>query len=215
VAAYDHQEFPGVVPRTFIGPLALAAATAPAQAFGVPKPFLQVVARLSLAIAVCSGLAHLCLAVTRVFGASVTIWLGVITASQFHFCFYASRTLPNVFALALALHAVAFWLRSKTSRFAVVAAAAVIFFRGELALLFGAMTFYDLLVGRASLTKTVVSGLAAAIVFLPLTVLVDSFFWGRWLWPEGEVLHFNIIQNRSHEWGTQPWHWYFTNCLPR
>lgn len=55
------------------------------------------------------------------------------------------------------------------------------------------------------------------------SVLIDSYYWRRWLWPELEVLWFNTLKRdadgrmftASSAWGTEPFHWYFARALPK
>ena len=75
------------------------------------------------------------------------------------------------------------------------------------------------------------ASIAGGLVGLGLTLTVDTFFWQsrtdatpfktpfleQWglAWPELAAFHFNALQGKSSEWGTEPWHYYFTNALPR
>jgi alpha-1,6-mannosyltransferase len=99
-AQYDHMEFPGAVPRTFIGALMLA---------GVARPVLwlkdgldrQTIVRGILGVFNAWSLVIYALGVRKAFGKSVAAWFVLFQTSQFHVFYYASRTLPNMFAFSM------------------------------------------------------------------------------------------------------------------
>ena len=71
-----------------------------------------------------------------------------------------------------------------------------VIFRCDMLPLIALIGLHMLASRQISLQAGLLTGLTAGAACLVLTVVVDSWFWQRWLWPEGEVLWFNTAQNR-------------------
>lgn len=136
-----------------------------------------------------------------------------ICVTQFHLNFYSSRTLPNTFALILVLIAYHFWFLKQYYHTVVVFVFTTVVFRSEIILLFAPIGVELAL--RLPFFKLFFTGAISGLISLALTILLDSYFWQRWLYPEGEVLYFNTVLNKSHEWGTLPYYWYFAIAIPK
>lgn len=229
---YDHLSYPGVVPRTFLGPLVLSWFL---QLIRMPllwvnvdianHPLLaQSLARFILLIASISSWFKLARALdfkisSKQYAAapysSIGTYLLLITACQFHIPFYASRMLPNTFALVLVLQSTAAWIKDDAVSAAALLVFATTVFRCDLLLLLFTVGLSLLVTKKLSLIQAVRIGVITGVFSLIVTVPLDSLMWQRWVWPEGEVFYYNTILGKSGNWGTSPWYWYLTSALPK
>lgn len=118
IASYDHLEFSGVVPRTFIGSYIVALVSAPIVLLAqgimhVPKNYIQIICRCVLGFFAWSACVrfHSAIYSGHNFHKRVADLTLLLLATQFHLPFYMSRPLPNTFALIATIHANASWLK--------------------------------------------------------------------------------------------------------
>lgn len=220
VAAYDHHIFPGVVARTFWGALAVALCSAPAVLVArallhASKHFVQLLVRVVLGTLVLAGVKRLRSAIAHAFDTHTATAWALLLGTQFHFCFYVSRPLPNVLALALVCAALAEHVRGRAYRALALLAVVVAVLRFDVALLAAGVAWASWWQGRASVRGILTVGVLSAGAALLVSVPLDSLLWRRLVWPEGTGLLFNVVENRSHMYGVMPWHWYFSSALPR
>ena len=221
------------MPRTFVGAVVLAGLAQPLLQLlemlplSVDGTLAQLVVRGILGLGNCAAMLVLSRALAASCGRAAARWYLVLQAAQFHVLFYASRTLPNMFAFFLTTLAFAFLL---TPQGAVTAAAgrvrvtlcllavAGVVFRGEVALLLITTSAYLVVAPLASAQQIVRAVALAAGVALLLSVPIDSYFWQtlpRPFWPELHGFLFNVVDGQASAWGTAPWHYYATSALPR
>ncbi|KAL9190079.1 hypothetical protein ACHAXT_007290 [Thalassiosira profunda] len=228
---YDHLKFPGVVPRTFLGPFVLSTLAralsfiVASRIYDLPSHPMVVQFLVRLELLLLSWMAHIRLSKSvegffaRQMQSASSMTIGnyylLITAVQFHIPFYSSRLLPNTFALLLVTHAYAEWFDDNPRRAAICLVFTTAIFRCDVILLLFTVGLMMLIRRHLSILQAIATGVLTGVCSLLLTVPLDSLLWGRPIWPEFEVWWFNAVDNRSSEWGTQPWHWYFSRALPK
>ena len=260
---YDHHVFPGVVPRTFVGALAVSVIASPGIQFlrlcsrfvtldtggfmsSQDRVYALLIVRLILAAATCHALSKMRRELSKQFGSICGIIFAMVSCLQFHLPFYAGRPLPNIFALVLVIHAWQHLIRGISSIDGIVPSSKTLFlsfltpgtrnnvmsavqylvtaavlFRCDIVVLLvpilmldGMRWIWNRRLGTW-ICNTLLVGAVAGFAALTCTICIDSWFWKRWIWPEFEVFWFNVIDNKSSDWGTESWHWYWTSALPR
>ncbi|KAG8165178.1 hypothetical protein KVR01_005453 [Diaporthe batatas] len=221
-SSYDHFAFPGAVPRTFIGPVLLAGVARPLTTlFGHEHG--QFIVRALLGWFNAYSLLWFRRQLQNACGPAVARWYVVLQVSQFHVMFYASRTLPNMFAFGLTTFAFGLLLPHKQPAkanprirmaLALFVFAAVVF-RSEIALLLATNSLWLLIIPMISLQRLIPPFLVSFVAALAISIPIDSYFWQKPIWPELWGFYYNVVQGSSSNWGTSPWHWYFTSALPK
>lgn len=223
---FDHMFFPGVVPRTFLGPSIVSTLVQMVRPILSPifqmfsfissdAPSDLLLMRFVLGCLCFLGYQFFKIGIRQKFGLSIALCFNIINLVQFHLLFYMSRPLPNTFALIFIYVAFGFWTRdSVKSMFFFLGFTAVVF-RSDIFVLIVPIAVLCLITFQINIFSGIFVGLTSIMTGIVFSIWVDSYFWRRFIWPEGEVFYYNTFENKSINWGAMPFHWYFTSALPR
>ncbi|PNS20268.1 hypothetical protein CAC42_5718 [Sphaceloma murrayae] len=110
-----------------------------------------------------------------------------------------------------------------------------IIFRSEIALLLATSTATLYLFSGLGVRQELIPAVfAGSLIALPTTLGLDTFLWrprialtvnyakGQSMlqipiptWPELQAFFYNTVEGHSSDWGTSPFHYYFTSALPK
>ncbi|KAG5538758.1 hypothetical protein RHGRI_019344 [Rhododendron griersonianum] len=202
---YDHLEFPGVVPRTFIGAILVSILASPVVSvmslLHLPKIYSLFAVRLVLGCIILWTIRYFRIQIRKKFGEQVEAFFVILTGIQFHVLFYCTRPLPNIMALGLVNLAYGNWLKGHFYAALNCLIFATLIFRCDILLLLCPLGLELLLTKSITLWKALKCCIGTALFCIGLTVLVDTIMWKKFVWPEFQVLWFNSVLNRSSEWG--------------
>lgn len=231
---YDHTEFPGVVPRTFVGSLLIAGGVKAVdliyslfagESFIADREMgqlhVQIVARGLLGLANVFGIMFIRRSLDRILtpankpahGNSLGFFYTLMFLSQFHILFYATRTLPNFVVLPVVNFGLSKIIIGDMSGLSWIAFAGVIF-RLEVGVLAASIALVSSLVfGQSNLFQNVMFLIVSSAIGCFVSFNVDSYFWGTSVLPELVAFKFNVVAGKAVEWGVEPYTAYFTKYI--
>ncbi|XP_021899994.1 dol-P-Man:Man(7)GlcNAc(2)-PP-Dol alpha-1,6-mannosyltransferase isoform X2 [Carica papaya] len=172
---YDHLEFPGVVPRTFIGAFLVSILASPivliVSLLQLPKIYGLITVRLALGFIILSTLRFFRIQIRHKFGYQVEAFFTVLTALQFHLLYYCTRGLPNILALGIVNLAYGHWLRGDFYSVLNWLIFATIIFRCDIVLLLCPIGLELLLTKSISFGKAFKYCIIVAMLYTGLTIL--------------------------------------------
>lgn len=238
ISQYDHIQFPGVVPRTFIAALIIAFMTKPfvmlSSLWGgsnITGEETQMLVRSVIGLTNAFSLIYLKNSLQELFDkdmqekadkkesninrmTSVGNWFLIFVMGSFHLMFYSSRSLPN-FIITLPLTNVAIaWILKGHHRWGIFLLALVsIVFRLEVAALGVSITALSIYYKQVSILDAIKFGCMGVSLGIGLSLTIDSYFWDYTSIPEVDAFIFNVLAGNSAQWGVEPFYAYFTNYL--